>query len=176
MDNTRTHKIRGFTTQLMVQTFCPATTIRWGLLRLALIIHVLHQPAPGILNEQYCLANALVCWTDISKKGLKFPQQSSSVYLTLRMQPNLPGFPPLYLHTAIDQRMEVVKAWEWSYRDYKTDSKVDFLAEIWSAFTAFTSVLVWCMNVFPSVDSWALAFTVTLLRLTESFVWYHLWQ
>jgi len=31
------------------------------------------------------------------------------------MWPNLPGLPPLYLHTASDQILEVGTAWEWGY-------------------------------------------------------------
>ena len=34
-----------------------------------------------------------------------------------RTWPNLPGLPPLYLHTVSDQVLEVGTAWEWGYHD-----------------------------------------------------------
>ena len=90
------------------------------------VIPVLCQTVPGAMNDGWywlCLANALASSprTDSTRKGFEIPRQARPpcVYLLStwhnRTWLNLPGLPPLYLHTVSDQILEVGTAWERGY-------------------------------------------------------------
>ena len=49
--------------------------------------------------------------TDMHRPPCVYPQSTWCNYIW----PNLPGLPPLYLHTANDQILEAETPWEWGY-------------------------------------------------------------